>query len=86
MCKVIEKKNTVLFTGGGTFNSFLIERIEFLTKKRVAIPSNTLINYKEALIFGFLGLLKLKDEINCLQSVTGASKNHSSGKVFYPEK
>lgn len=84
--KVIERKNTVLFTGGGTFNSFLIERIEFLTKKRVAIPSNTLINYKEALIFGFLGLLKLKDEINCLQSVTGASKNHSSGKVFYPEK
>jgi len=29
-----------------------------------------------------LGVLRLENEINVLASVTGASKNHSSGKIF----
>jgi anhydro-N-acetylmuramic acid kinase len=47
------------------------------------VPSKTLIEFKEALIFGLLGVLKLRDEVNCLSSVTGASHNHSSGVVFF---
>jgi anhydro-N-acetylmuramic acid kinase len=43
-----------------------------------------MVNYKEALVFAFLGLLKIKNEINCLKSVTGASKNHVSGIIYYP--
>jgi len=27
-------------------------------------------------------LLKLQGQVNCLSSVTGAQKNHSSGKIF----
>ena len=46
------------------------------------IPSNTLVEYKEALIFGFLGVLRLRGENNCLSSVTGAKKDHSSGTIF----
>ncbi len=75
---------TVLLTGGGAYNSFLVKRIKTLTKHEIVIPSKTLIEFKEALIFGFLGILKLKNEINCLKSVTGASKDHSSGIIFLP--
>ncbi|WP_406684865.1 anhydro-N-acetylmuramic acid kinase [Seonamhaeicola sp. MEBiC1930] len=76
--------SSVLITGGGAYNSFLIDRIKELSKNEIGIPSQEIIEFKEALIFGFLGVLKLRNEINCLQSVTGASKNHSSGYVFMP--
>lgn len=72
----------ILITGGGAYNSFLIKRLQSLKKLEVEIPSNQLVEYKEALIFGLLGVLRLRDEINCLSSVTGASKNHVSGYVF----
>jgi len=77
-------QKSVLITGGGVYNKFLIERIEHYSKSNIVIPSKTIVEYKEALIFGLLGVLKLRDEINCLQSVTGAKKDHSSGKIFLP--
>lgn len=83
--KVINEKveASLLITGGGVFNTFLIERIEALSNHtKIIIPSKETIEYKEALIFGFLGVLKLRNETNCLASVTGASRDHSSGKVF----
>ena len=77
-------KETVLITGGGAYNLFLIERIKSMTNKRIVIPNELIINYKEAMIFGLLGVLKLRGEINCLTSVTGANQNHSSGVIFRP--
>lgn len=77
-------KSTLLFTGGGTFNTFLMERIAWHVEGTLIIPDEMLINYKEALIFSLLGVLKLRGEINCLSSVTGAKINHSSGKIFKP--
>ena len=74
----------LLFTGGGVYNLFLIERIAHYSKSEITIPSKEIIEYKEALIFGFLGILKLRNEINCLSSVTGAKINHSSGEIFLP--
>ncbi len=79
------KKSSVLITGGGAYNVFLIKRIKSLTDNGIVIPSKDIIEYKEALIFGLLGVLKLRGEINCLSSVTGAKHDHSSGKVFSPE-
>lgn len=79
----IKPEGTVLITGGGVYNSFLIERIKAKTKASIVIPSSEIINYKEALIFGFLGVLKMRGEPNCLASVTGASHDHSSGQVYY---
>lgn len=78
--------NKILVTGGGAFNGFLIERIQAYTPAKIVLPKREIIENKEALIFGLLGVLKLRNEINCLASVTGASKNHSSGMVFKPEK
>ena len=84
IAKVIYKNKSILVTGGGVFNSFLMNRIEFHSKSKIKTQANQLINYKEALIFSFLGLLRIENKINCLKSVTGASKDHSSGVVFYP--
>jgi anhydro-N-acetylmuramic acid kinase len=80
----IKGSQKVLFSGGGVFNSFLMDRIQEMSTANVVIPDQTIINYKEALIFAFLGLLKLENKVNCLASVTGAHKDHSSGKIFTP--
>lgn len=81
---ICSKPNAKLFiTGGGAYNRFLIERLRnYLPTTDVVIPDDKTIQFKEALIFGFLGVLRLRDEINVLSSVTGASKNHSTGVVF----
>lgn len=75
-------RGKVLITGGGMYNSFLINRIKSLSDNDIHMPEDYLIEFKEALIFGFLGVLKLRGEINVLASVTGAQKNHSAGVVY----
>lgn len=82
--KNITKKNTkILITGGGSYNLFLIKNIQqFNTNINLYIPEKKIIEFKEAIIFGFLGVLKLENQINVLCSVTGASKNHSTGVIF----
>lgn len=74
----------VLITGGGAFNSTLIKHIKSLCSLQLVIPEKELVEYKEALVFGLLGVLKLTGKVNVLKSVTGASKDHSSGKIFLP--
>ncbi|TNF45511.1 MAG: anhydro-N-acetylmuramic acid kinase [Bacteroidetes bacterium] len=73
----------MLVTGGGAFNAFLIELISGKTPVELVIPANEIINFKEALIFAFLGVLKIRDEINCLASVTGAKCDSSVGIVYF---
>ena len=73
-----------LWTGGGLYNSFLINRISKNLNHQITYTDEKLINFKEAVIFAFLGILRLRDEINCLSSVTGALKDHSSGKIYFP--
>ena len=77
------KKNNLFITGGGAYNDFMIERIQFhLPETKMVIPERKIIEFKEALIFGLLGVLKLRNEINTLSSVTGAKMNHCSGIVY----
>ncbi len=76
------QNKAALFTGGGTYNNFLLKSIQNHTKTRVIIPEKNGIEYKEALIFGLLGVLKLRNENNVLSSVTGSSHDHSSGTIF----
>ena len=77
-----QARERVLVTGGGAFNDFLIAEIRRRSQAKIVIPPAELINFKEALIFAFLGVLKLRGEKNVLSSVTGASKDHSAGKIF----
>lgn len=79
--KVINENNlkSVLFTGGGTYNSFLMEKIRQKTHAEIIIPEKEIIEYKEALIFAFMGVLRQNNEVNVLASATGSSKDHSSG-------
>jgi anhydro-N-acetylmuramic acid kinase len=81
-----KKENTLLVTGGGALNSFLIDTLQekLGSTTKVETPSKTLIEYKEALVFGLMGVLRLEQEINCLSSVTGAKRDSSSGVVFLP--
>lgn len=72
----------VLFTGGGTYNSYLLERIQQKTETEIIVPEKRIIDFKEALIFALMGVLKLNNEINVLSSATGSSENHSSGIVI----
>ncbi|ACU07754.1 Anhydro-N-acetylmuramic acid kinase [Flavobacteriaceae bacterium 3519-10] len=71
----------VLFTGGGTYNSFLIELISSKCSSETVIPNPQIINFKEALIFSFMGVLRINNETNVLASATGSSRNHSSGLI-----
>lgn len=71
----------VLCTGGGAFNAFLMSRIlEYTADDALLIrPEDTVVKFKEALVFAFLGVLRARGEVNCLKSVTGASKDCSGG-------
>jgi anhydro-N-acetylmuramic acid kinase len=73
------KQGSVLVTGGGAFNEFLIQSLNNKTQCDTVIPETYIVNYKEAIVFALLGLLRLRNEINCLRSVTGASRDSVCG-------
>lgn len=72
----------ILITGGGAYNHYLLEQTEALSGKSLSLPSKELIEFKEALIFAFMGILRLRGENNVLSSVTGSSMDHSSGLLL----
>ena len=79
------KKGKILITGGGAYNDFIVKSIQsYLPKMEIIIPSTKILEFKEALIFALLGVLKLRGEINVLSSVTGAKMDHSSGSIYKP--
>jgi anhydro-N-acetylmuramic acid kinase len=76
------KINSILITGGGAYNTFLIERIKAYCDNTIIIPDKNTIEFKEALIFAFLGVLRLRGEVNCLSSVTGADNDNVGGCIY----
>jgi anhydro-N-acetylmuramic acid kinase len=74
----------VLFTGGGTYNDFLMKTISRYTKAETVIPSQKIIDYKEALIFALMGVLRLENKINILGSVTGSGQDITAGRIAEP--
>ncbi|PLX06124.1 MAG: anhydro-N-acetylmuramic acid kinase [Marinilabiliales bacterium] len=80
----LDSHSNVLITGGGAYNKYLISLIRKSTTCELVIPDELTIDFKEALVFAFLGVLRWCDEINILASVTGASRNSSGGIVCFP--
>jgi anhydro-N-acetylmuramic acid kinase len=76
-----DEKDKILITGGGSYNKFWIKKLKEL-KVNVVIPNSILIEFKEALIFALLGVLKMRNEENSLSSVTGSSKNLKTGTIY----
>lgn len=75
----------LLTTGGGAFNTFLISRISDKLKElniELVIPDPRLVNYKEALIMAFIGVLRWRQEYNVLSSVTGAARDSIGGALW----
>ena len=82
LAKVTNKGKSILVTGGGAWNKFLINRMEELSGCTLKVPEPEVVDYKEALIFAFLGVLYMTDTPSCLKSVTGASKDNIGGMLF----
>lgn len=72
----------VLITGGGAYNKFLLERVAHYYDGKLTVPEDKTIQFKEALIFAFLGYLRLNEKTNTLKSVTGARQDSIAGSVF----
>ncbi len=75
----------LLATGGGAFNTFLIERLKDQLKEtgiEVVVPDEKLVNFKEALIMAFIGVLRWRQEYNVLSSVTGAKRDSIGGALW----
>ena len=83
VANVPEDARSMLVTGGGTHHTFLIQQIRNQRDTLdVIVPDDGIVNYKEALIFAFLGLLRILGENNCLRSVTGARKDSCGGCIY----
>jgi anhydro-N-acetylmuramic acid kinase len=80
----VSKSPTVLCTGGGAFNTFFMSSLLDACGDGVSlvIPDKSVVNFKEALVFAFLGMLRTRNEVNCLKTVTGALRNSSSGVMI----
>lgn len=77
------KLKSVLVTGGGSKNAYLMDRVRALAPNTmVVIPDDTTVDLKEAIIFAFLGLLRLSQRNNCLKTATNASCDNCGGAVY----
>lgn len=83
IAKNIHSPGKILITGGGAYNDHLIKRIQAHSEAQVILPPPDIIEYKEALIFAFLGLLRIKHMANTLSSVTGAPTDVCSGIIHW---
>jgi anhydro-N-acetylmuramic acid kinase len=74
----------VLITGGGVHNRFLVELLKNKCRADLFIPGKQLIDFKEAIVFAYLGLLRHLDRTNVLASVTGAVSDTCAGIIHHP--
>ena len=78
------RNENMLVTGGGAHNTYLINELSKSSNANICIPDDSLIDFKEALIFAFLGYLRLERKTNTLKSVTGAIRDSCGGAIYHP--
>ena len=77
-----DSNSNCLVTGGGAYNTFLMDRIRAHSGVYLDIPGPSVVEFKEALIFALLGVLRLREESTALASVTGAKRDSVGGAVY----
>lgn len=77
-----ETGDQMLITGGGAFNNYLVDSISRHALIDIVIPDEQTVSFKEALVFAFLGVLYIRNEINVFSSVTGSTKDHIGGALY----
>jgi len=81
------KEKTLFVSGGGAFNTYLLECIqEFAPNIKIVIPEKEIIMFKEAILMGLMGVLRAENIPNCLASVTGADQDTIGGAIFQGTK
>ena len=80
------KTRNLLATGGGARNGYLMQLLREALSPRVevVIPEEAIVDFKESIVFGLLGVLRLVGEANCLASVTGTKRDNCGGVVYLP--
>ena len=69
----------------------LFHLVKRLTEKMTAlgveveVPNAELISYKEAVVMALMGVLRWRDEVNAMASVTGAEKDTVNGAIWKGE-
>lgn len=81
-----QPQGKLLATGGGAHNTYLLERLQRHTHHKIVVPDRQTVDYKEALIFALLGLLRIEGHPNVLCSVTGAPTDTCGGQIWAPKK
>lgn len=84
--KVLNNYNigSCLITGGGAYNPAIVDAIRQYSNAEIIIPSKEIIDFKEAIVFAYLGILNVLNRVNTLKSVTGAREDSCGGELFYP--
>lgn len=77
-----QQLKSVFITGGGAHNNFLIECLKQHFSGNITVPESKLIDFKEAIVFAFLGARYLRNEATTVSSVTGAKFPLCTG-VYY---
>lgn len=77
---------SLFITGGGALNTFLIDTLKEKLGSNIdiVVPDKNLIEFKEAMVFAFMAVLRSEQQINVLNSVTGAKRDSSSGVIYLP--
>ncbi len=80
-----DKGAKVLVTGGGAFNTYLMDRLKQLTATdhiSIHLPSPAVINYKECVLMAWLGYLTMQGKSYGIAPLTGASAETIGGAFF----
>lgn len=84
--KIPTRPFKMLATGGGAFNTFLIEKIQeycaSIADIEMVVPSAAVVQFKEAVLMALMGLLRVENQVNCLKSVTGARRDTIGGAIY----
>ena len=75
----------LLASGGGVFNTYLMERMQALLEAelvKIVLPEKPIIEFKESLLMALLGLLRLEQVPNAWPELTGAKHATINGGIY----